>query len=75
MVDEHRESSHRHDEELHSKRVVVVVVRRPELGIHQIYRGVRRHDEEHLHHGVVDGHERCEQVQIACGEDHCKHDL
>lgn len=75
MVDENSKSGHWHDKELNPERVVVVVVRRSELGIHQVYRGVRGHDEEDLHHGVVQRHKRRQQIEITGREDHRKHDL
>ena len=75
VVDEDGKPGHRNHKELHSERVVTVVVRRAELGIHQIYCGVRRDDEEDLHDRVVQRHERREQVQIARREYHRKHYL
>jgi len=75
MVDKYGKTSHRNHQELHPERVVVMVVRCAELGIHQIYGSVQPDDEEDFHHRVVDWHKRGEQVEIASCENHREHDL
>jgi len=75
MIDKYCKTGHRHDEELQPEWVVVMVVCRSELGIHQIYSGVGRDEVEHLHDGVIQRHERREQVEIARRENHRKHNL
>jgi len=75
MVDEDRQPSHRNNKKFHSEGVVVVVVRCAELGIHEIYSGVRRYYEEDFHGRVVQRHKRSKQVEIARCENHRKHDL
>jgi len=75
VVDKYGQTGHRHDEELHPERVVVVVVRGTELGVHEVDGGVQRHEEKHFHHRVVERHERREQVEVARREHHRKHYL
>lgn len=99
MVDEHSQTSHGDNQELHSETVMIAVVGGPELHVDQVDGGVRTADVDHLwmqrtlvkihrsHHGrseqtlsylharVVQGDERSEQVQVACGEHKGKQDL
>lgn len=110
MVDEHGETPHRNDQELHPEAVVVAVIGGPELDVDQVDRGVRTADVDHLrgaddreglvtvrwrercrggassqlrgcsrrphlHACVVQGDERSEQIQVACGEHYGEQDL
>jgi len=75
VVDEESETSDGHDEELHTECIVVAVVGRLKLVVHQIYCGVRRTDEDTLHAAVVQRDKVGEQIQVTCGEHQGKHDL
>lgn len=48
VVDEHGETPHRNDQELHPEAVVVAVIGGPELDVDQVDRGVRTADVDHL---------------------------
>lgn len=48
MVDEHSQTSHGDNQELHSETVVIAVVGGPELHVDQVDGGVRTADVDHL---------------------------
>lgn len=48
MVDEHSQTSHWHNQELHSETVMIAVVRGPELHVDQVDGGVCTADVDHL---------------------------
>ena len=57
------------EEELDPERVMVAVVGRLELDVHQVDGGAGRADEEKLHGGVVERDEGGEEVKISRAED------
>ena len=65
MIDEERQSAHRHDEELHAERVVVAIISGLELDVDHVDCGEGTGNVHHLHTGVVHRDKVCEQVQVA----------
>lgn len=68
MVDENGKTSDGNDQKLHSETVVVSIIGGPELHVDHVHCGVRTADVDHLHAGIIQGDERSEQIQVACGE-------
>lgn len=75
MVDEESKAYCWDDEELRPESVMVGIIGSLELHKHEVEGGVGRHQEDHLHHSVVDGDEVDGQVQVPCREHQCKQHL
>ena len=69
MVEYEGQEQRGSNEKLDPKRVVVAVVSRLELHVHQIDGGGGRANEEELHGGVVEGYEGGEEVKVTGTED------
>lgn len=75
MVDENSKTPNGNNQELHSETVVVAIIGGPELHVDQVNCGICTTDVDHLHACVIEGDERGEQIQVACGEHYGKQDL
>ena len=69
VVEQHGEERGGAEEEFHAEGVVIAVIRRLELEVHEVDGGGGAGDEEHLHDGVVDADEVGDEIQVA-GDEH-----
>ena len=75
VVEKQREQRAGEHEELHPEGVVVAVVGRLELDVHEIDRAPAGDQEEDLHGRVVERDEVGDQVQVSGHEQHGEQDL
>ena len=75
MVEDQGEQQRGSDQKFDPECVVVAVVGRLELDVHQVDGGAGRADEEKLHGGVVERDEGGEEVKVSRAEDRQEEDL
>lgn len=75
MINHQREQGARHQQEFDAEGIVIVVVGRLELDVHEIDRGSRCGQEKHLHHRVVQAHVCGEEIKITGKVHHCEENL
>lgn len=65
MIDHERKHRARNQQKFNSKRVMIRVIGRPELHIHQVQSGQRCRNKDQLHRCIVQTHKRRDQIQVS----------